>query len=109
MGKPRRYHEDDYKLALVCLVVKQGYAISHVSGIFKIDEGMIRRWIKTTADSALIQRISLEQSQQQLEKIVALTRQVTDLRNENSELQKAVGQLYIKLNTKLNSSSEPEQ
>lgn len=97
MERSRRYYEDDYKFALVCLVVNQGYTVPHVSRIFNVNENVIRRWIKSTTDKLLIPRISLEQSQQQLETIERLIQQVANLRNENEELQKTVGQLYIKV------------
>ncbi|EJG0658336.1 transposase [Vibrio parahaemolyticus] len=98
MKKLRRYYEDDYKRAIVCLVVKQGYAIAQVSRIFELGESGVRRWVKETPDKQVIPRISLEQSQQQLETIEELREQVTNLKYENADLQKAVGKLYLKIN-----------
>lgn len=98
MEKLRRYYEDDYKRAIVCLVVKQGYAIAHASRIFEINESVIRRWVKNTPDKQVIPRISLEQSQQQQETIEELSQRVTNLKHENADLQKAVGKLYLMLN-----------
>nr|WP_319553517.1 transposase [uncultured Vibrio sp.] len=101
MEKLRRYYEDDYKRAIVCLVVKQGYAIAQVSRIFELGESVVRRWVKKTPDKQVIPRISLEQSQQLLETIEELRKQVTNLKHENADLQKAVGKLYLKVNKNL--------